>query len=410
MRPNCRAPSVRYFRSYRTWTCSSAAFPARTTPSRKRSGRPTVSSARKASCGGRFTGSFAETAGRADRSSTYSSRTSIDSSKSPSGQRGRDFAVMLASLADLGYEVEWRVVNAADYGFPQKRRRVFIVGRLGRHRVPETQMLLDGVLARALPVQSRALRLVARCISTVTSRPSATHSPWARRRHPSPTPASCVSGQDREPPCGRSMSGRHAGATSRSAISSKPMRSPRTVLRRPARPPQVAVPQGCQELTRISQLDRACAYTYDEGSIPFPDSMDRPSRTHPDRRGWRDRVSLQTSDPDRRRTYRTVDPESWSALNGFPGDWTAGMSDGKRAFMMGNALVVGLVERIADALIAEIAHPVAIPETALPPPRPSISWPASSSRTRHLAVQPSVTSCGPTGPATPDPSALRGPA
>ena len=44
--------------------------------------------------------------------------------KSPTGQRGRDFAVMLASLADLGYEVEWRVVNAADYGFPQKRRRV----------------------------------------------------------------------------------------------------------------------------------------------------------------------------------------------------------------------------------------------------------------------------------------------
>ena len=52
--------------------------------------------------------------------------------KSPSGQRGRDFAVMLASLADLGYEVEWRVVNAADYGFPQKRRRVFIIGRRGR--------------------------------------------------------------------------------------------------------------------------------------------------------------------------------------------------------------------------------------------------------------------------------------
>ena len=37
---------------------------------------------------------------------------------------------MLASVADLGYSVEWRVVNAADYGFPQKRRRVFIVGRL----------------------------------------------------------------------------------------------------------------------------------------------------------------------------------------------------------------------------------------------------------------------------------------
>jgi len=44
--------------------------------------------------------------------------------KSPAGQRGRDFAVMLASLADLGYVVEWRVINAADYGMPQRRRRV----------------------------------------------------------------------------------------------------------------------------------------------------------------------------------------------------------------------------------------------------------------------------------------------
>ena len=48
--------------------------------------------------------------------------------KSPAKQRGRDFAVMLASLADLGYVVEWRVVNAADYGMPQRRRRVFFLG------------------------------------------------------------------------------------------------------------------------------------------------------------------------------------------------------------------------------------------------------------------------------------------
>ena len=51
--------------------------------------------------------------------------------KSPSTNRGRDFAIMLASVANLGYSVEWRVVNAADYGFPQKRRRVFLIGRLG---------------------------------------------------------------------------------------------------------------------------------------------------------------------------------------------------------------------------------------------------------------------------------------
>ena len=48
--------------------------------------------------------------------------------KSPAKQRGKDFAVMLSALYDLGYAIEWRVVNAADYGFPQRRRRVFIVG------------------------------------------------------------------------------------------------------------------------------------------------------------------------------------------------------------------------------------------------------------------------------------------
>src|SRR5690606_16176300 len=46
--------------------------------------------------------------------------------KSPSKQRGRDFAVMLATFRDLGYTVEWRVINAADYGHPQRRRRIFI--------------------------------------------------------------------------------------------------------------------------------------------------------------------------------------------------------------------------------------------------------------------------------------------
>ena len=48
--------------------------------------------------------------------------------KSPSDQRGRDFAVMLQSLNELGYAIEWRVINAADYGMPQKRRRVFFLG------------------------------------------------------------------------------------------------------------------------------------------------------------------------------------------------------------------------------------------------------------------------------------------
>jgi len=46
--------------------------------------------------------------------------------KSPASQRGRDFGIMLACFRDAGYAVEWRVINAADYGLPQRRRRIFI--------------------------------------------------------------------------------------------------------------------------------------------------------------------------------------------------------------------------------------------------------------------------------------------
>ena len=46
---------------------------------------------------------------------------------SPSANRGRDFAVILKGLDSLGYIIEWRIVNAADYGFAQKRRRIFIL-------------------------------------------------------------------------------------------------------------------------------------------------------------------------------------------------------------------------------------------------------------------------------------------
>ena len=74
---------------------------------------------------------------------------------SPATQRGRDFAIILASLSDLGYVVEWRIINAADYGMPQRRRRTYIVGYLKNSVVAqkieriEDWVEFDGVMAKA---------------------------------------------------------------------------------------------------------------------------------------------------------------------------------------------------------------------------------------------------------------------
>merc|ERR1712000_666888 len=82
--------------------------------------------------------------------------------KSPAKQRGRDFAVMLQSLNELGYAVEWRVINAAEYGMPQRRRRVFFIGY---HKSTEIFKRLqksekinwltkEGTIANAFPVNN----------------------------------------------------------------------------------------------------------------------------------------------------------------------------------------------------------------------------------------------------------------
>ena len=89
--------------------------------------------------------------------------------KSPSNQRGRDFAIILKSLNDLGYAVEWRVINAADYGMPQRRRRIFFLGyhqstpiykRL-QQADPLDWMQNSGTIATAFPV-SKSLKVPVR--------------------------------------------------------------------------------------------------------------------------------------------------------------------------------------------------------------------------------------------------------
>ena len=75
--------------------------------------------------------------------------------KSPTNKRGRDFAIMLATLNELGYSVEWKVINAADYGMPQRRRRVYIIAYHQKAKISIKDLLkwieTDGTFATAFP-------------------------------------------------------------------------------------------------------------------------------------------------------------------------------------------------------------------------------------------------------------------
>jgi DNA (cytosine-5)-methyltransferase 1 len=96
-------------------------------------------------------------------------------------------------------------------------------------------------------------------------------------------------------------------------------------------------------------------YFYVEGPIPYPDRTDWPSRTILTGEGGRTPSRFKHIIPVEDGRFRRLTPRELERLNGFPDDWTAtGMSDGRRAFMMGNALVVGLIERVGRELMAEV--------------------------------------------------------
>lgn len=281
--------------------------------------------------------------------------------KSPVAQRGRDFAVILACFARLGYAVEWRVVNAADYGYPQRRRRVFIYAqklRRGEIWDPIERLVSSGVLARALAVQEAALFKAdhAAVVADYFELPPDVYevsSTIGMERRTSPFHNSGVmsDGQvwtkaltpvqaDIQTRLGDIV--RATGKVDASFYISPESLGRWEYLKGSKKEPRTDKQTGFQ-------------YFYSEGAMVFPDDLKKPSRTiltgeggtSPSR--FKHVVQLRKGGRLRRLT-----PEELEALNGFPRGWTAtGMTDVQRAFCMGNALVVGIVERIGREIAVE---------------------------------------------------------
>lgn len=275
--------------------------------------------------------------------------------KSPASQRGRDFAIMLKSLSDLGYAVEWRVINAAEYGMPQRRRRVFFFGYHKSTPLFEalagsakTDWLLEaGIMAGTFPVQQKFLgeshlKLSGDLVSLSTTFPSGKLSPFLNT-------GVCINGDVLSLKTAPDYDGK-------SVVLSEILQNGEVAddfFVATEDLPKWEYLKGSKKEMRTAKNGHQ--YQYAEGAMVFPDSLNSPSRTIITGEGGaspsRFKHVVNTS-----RGLRRLTPIELERLNMFPDNHTKldGVSDTKRAFFMGNALVVGVVEKLGRALSEKI--------------------------------------------------------
>lgn len=271
---------------------------------------------------------------------------------SPAKQRGRDFAIILASLADLGYTVEWRVINAADYGMPQRRRRTYIVGyREDSHVANQVQELKDwvlyeGVMSKAFPFNPKDNTVSEFEIEGTIKEVSDNFN---------------KAGKDS--PFGNAgiMRNRCVYSIDAEAVYDGPtMTLGGNVIDESLVPEEFFIPddevakweyeKGAKKIERTSK--EGFKYTFSEGGMAFPDALDKPSRTIITGEGGAaaSRFKHVIMTPSGR--YRRLIPIELERLNMFPDNHTCHpeVTDGRRAFLMGNALVCGIVQQIGKSL------------------------------------------------------------
>lgn len=271
---------------------------------------------------------------------------------SPAKQRGRDFAIILASLADLGYIVEWRVINAADYGMPQRRRRTYIVGyrknSAVQHKIEglNNWVLYDGVMAKAFPLEAKPNSISEFDIEGTISEVSEN---FNKGKKDSPFGDAGI------------MGNRHVYSVDVKVLYEGTQITlgdnlidenlvPEEFFISPEELKKWEYEKGAKKIERTSK--EGYKYIFSEGGMAFPDFLDRPSRTIITGEGGAaaSRFKHVVLTPTGR--YRRLVPIELERLNMFPDNHTlhSEVSDGRRAFLMGNALVCGIVQRIGKSL------------------------------------------------------------
>lgn len=287
--------------------------------------------------------------------------------KSPAQQRGRDFAIMLSSLNDLGYIVEWRVINAADFGMPQRRRRVYIMAYkkgTGIHKTirklkdPSSWLTSDGVMNRAFPMNLEKPIGTPFIIEDDLVDISENTIDYTPKKSPFNTVGIMVNGKV------YSSKGVPKFDVNK-ALHAIKWKTLGDVLQNKSEVPEKFYLKGDMEkwtyLKGAKKEKRKTSdgfeYNYSEGGMIFPDALDKASRTIVTGEGGatasRFKHVVKTD-----KGLRRLTPIELERLNMFPDNHTQyeDISDNKRAFFMGNALVVGVVEGLGKALIQGIKN------------------------------------------------------
>ena len=263
--------------------------------------------------------------------------------KSPAKQRGRDFGIILACLAELGYSAEWRVVNAAQYGAAQRRRRIFIFsyrndtayGKKMAKSTAEQIINNDGFMKKAFPIQEMG-KVTDTEISTdiidVSDNFKFAFENAGYMHDGIIYTAKVIEAEEAPILLGDIL---QANVDEKHYIPGDKM-SKWTYLK------------GAKKIPRTSADGHE--YTFSEGPIAFPDPWDRPGRTMLTSESTLNRSTHVVSDPGTGR-LRLLTPVEAERLQGFDDEWTnTGMPDRMRYFCMGNALVVQMITRMGKVL------------------------------------------------------------
>ena len=270
--------------------------------------------------------------------------------KAPSKQRGRDFAIMLRAFADLGYGVDWRVINPAEYGWCQRRKRVFLfVYRKDTTYFKQQQVLDDfgvgtsGIFEETFPTRDEVVKDRSNSFVLSEDIVEVSDSFSTQFWNSGSMIERQVVTKELEP--------KYAGSHKvLGDILESPLDLSDTLYLSKDKVDKFRYLRGAKKFERTNS--EGYTYTYSEGAMSLVDSADLPSRTLLTSEGSISRTTHLIEDS---KGYRLLTSLETERLQGFPDNWTkVKLSNGKevmvpdtrRKFFMGNALVVEVVESL----------------------------------------------------------------